>query len=147
MTSFMWGFGFPVLFKHDNLHDITHRRTGDLFGGSGMNYYRHIRKMLGAGNTAVKYRPEDPKYRALPDNYFDRATEVTTPVLFVAGQDNALFLDANVDCHRRLEALVPGRHSLAVIPGYGHADVIIGKHAASDVFPRFIDWLRRHAGS
>jgi len=145
MTSFMWGFGFPVLFKHDNLHDITHQRTGDLFGGSGLNYYRHIKKMLGADNTAVKYLPEDPRYRSLPDNYFAHAAEVATPVLFVAGQDNALFLDSNVDCYRRLDALVPGRHALAVIPAYGHADVIIGKNAADDVFPRFIDWLRRYA--
>jgi len=34
----------------------------------------------------------------------------------------------------RLEQVAPGRHQLAVIPGYGHADVIIGKNAAQDVF-------------
>lgn len=146
MTSFMWGFGNPVLFSHDNLHDITHRRTGDLFGGSGVHYYRHVLKMLKAGNTAVKYDPDDIRYRHLPENYLQDAAAIETPMLLVAGQVNALFLDSNVLCHERLEAIVPGRHELAVIPGYGHADVIIGKDAGRDAFPRFIDFLRRHAG-
>lgn len=146
MTSFMWGWGNPVLFKHDNLHDVTHRRTGNLFGGSGVHYYRHVLKMLKAGNTAVKFDPDDARYRPLPDNYFEHAAEIETPMLLVAGQDNALFFDSNIRCHERLEAIAPGRHALAVIPGYGHADVIIGKNAAQDVFPRFIDFLRRHAG-
>jgi cholesterol oxidase len=147
MTSFMWGFGNPVLFSHDKLHDITHRRTGDLFGGSGVHYYRHILKMLKADNTAVKYDPDDIRYRHLPDNYLKNAADIKTPMLLVAGQQNALFLDSNVLCHEHLEAIVPGRHELAVIPGYGHADVIIGKDAEHDVFPRFIEFLRRHAAS
>ena len=144
MTSFMWGYGHPVLFQHENLHDITHRRTGDLFGGSGVNYYRHIRKMVASNNTAVKYAPEDVRYRHLPDNYFTHATEIETPVLLVAGQENALFIDSNVLCHQRLEHHAPGRHELALIPGYGHADIMIGKNAAVDVFPRFLEFLRKH---
>ena len=144
MTSFMWGYGHPVLFRHENLHDITHRRTGDLFGGSGVHYYRHIRKMVASNNTAVKFAPEDVCYRQLPDNYFESATQIETPMLLVAGQENALFLDSNVLCHKRLELLVPGKHQLAVIPGYGHADVMIGKNAAVDIFPRFLNYLRAH---
>jgi cholesterol oxidase len=145
MTSFMWGYGYPVLFRHENLHEVTHRRTGDLFGGSGVHYYRHIRMMVGADNTAVKFDPKDVRYRDLPDNYLHNAADISTPVLLVAGQENALFLDSNVLCHERLEQLTPGRHQLEVIPGYGHADVIIGKNAAHDVFPRFIKFLRQHA--
>lgn len=145
MTSFMWGFGYPVLFRHENLHEITHLRTGDLFGGSGVHYYRHVRKMVAAGNTAVKFAPKDVRYRHLPENYLEDAASITTPMLLVAGQENALFLDSNVLCHERLEQLAPGRHELAVIPGYGHADVMIGKNAAIDVFPRFVAFLRKNA--
>lgn len=144
MTSFMWGYGFPVLFKHENLHDITHRRTGDLFGGSSVNYYRHVLKMLKAGNTAVKYLPEDPRYHTLPNNYFDYAKDIETPVLLVAGQENALFTDSNIVCYERLEKIVPGRHELQVFPHYGHADVIIGKNASQEIFPRFVEFLERH---
>lgn len=145
MTSFMWGYGYPVLFRHENLHEVTHRRTGDLFGGSGVHYYRHIRKMVSANNTAVKFDPKDVRYRQLPDNYLQDAADISTPMLLVAGQENALFLDSNVLCHARLEQIAPGRHQLEVIPGYGHADVIIGKNAAHDVFPRFLKFLRQHA--
>ncbi|MEI7672649.1 MAG: alpha/beta fold hydrolase, partial [Deltaproteobacteria bacterium] len=144
MTSFMWGFGFPVLFKHENLHDITHRRTGDLFGGSSLNYYRHILKMVKANNTAVKYLPDDPRYQSLPDDYFQYAKEIETPVLFVTGQENALFTDSNIVCYRRMEQVVPGQHSLLVVPHYGHADVIIGKNAHQDIFPRFLQFLEQH---
>lgn len=144
MTSFMWGFGFPVLFKHENLHDITHRRTGDLFGGSSVNYYRHVLKMVNAGNTAVKFLPGDPRYQSLPDNYLENAKDIETPCLFVAGQENALFTDSNIVCHQRLEKIVPGRHELHVFPRYGHADVIIGKNADKDIYPRFLEFLNRH---
>lgn len=141
MTSFMWGVGFPVLFKHENLHDITHRRTGDLFGGSSVNYYRHVLKMVKANNTAVKYLPDDPRYQSLPDNYFAYAKDIETPVLLVTGQENALFTDSNIVCHQRLEQIMPGRHQLHVFPHYGHADVIIGKNAHQDIYPRFIEFL------
>lgn len=144
MLSFMWGYGFPVLYKHENLHDVTHRRVGDLFGGVSVNYYRHVLKMLNAGNTAVKYNPKEPKYRSLPDNYFEHAANVETPVLFVAGQENQLFLDSNIVCYERLQKIVPDRHQLHVFPKYGHADVIIGKNADQDIFPRFVEFLEQH---
>ena len=142
MTSFMWGYGQPVLFRHANLDDVTHRRTGDLFGGSALQYHRHIRKMVKSDCTAVKYAPQDVRYRHLPDNYLQNAAQVTTPMLLVAGQENGVFLDSNILCHQRLEKIVPGRHSLELIPGYGHADVIIGKQAARDIFPRFLQFLQ-----
>jgi len=142
MTSFMWGYGYPVLFKHANLDDATHRRTGDLFGGSGMQYHRHIRKMVNSDNTAVKYAPQDVRYRKLPDNYLQNAAAVTTPMLLIAGQENGVFTDSNILCHQRLEKVAPGRHRLELIPDYGHADVIIGKWAAHDIFPRFLEFLR-----
>jgi lysosomal acid lipase/cholesteryl ester hydrolase len=144
MLSLMWGTGWPALYHHDNLHDVTHRRGGDLYGGTGMHYYRHVRKMVLAGNRAVKYAPSDATYAALPDDYLAKAPDVTTPVLFVTGGDNHVFADSNVLCHRRLEALVPGRHRLHVFPGYGHQDVFMGKNCHADVFPTFVAYLNEH---
>lgn len=37
--------------------------------------------------------------------------------------------------------IVPGRHQLHVFPHYGHADVLIGKNAHADIFPRFVEFL------
>jgi lysosomal acid lipase/cholesteryl ester hydrolase len=144
MLSMMWGTGWPALYEHDNLADVTHRRGGDLYGPTSMNYYRHVGKMLKADNTAVKYEPDDPKYDGLPNDYFEHAREIETPVLFMTGENNRVFTDSNVECHRRLEQLVPGRHQLHVFPGYGHQDPFMGKNNDVDIFPRLVEFIHEN---
>jgi cholesterol oxidase len=146
MLSFMWGTGFPAVYRHENLLDITHRRGGDLYGGVSLHYYRHVRKMVASDNTAVKYEPRDAKYRSLPDNYLTHARDITTPILFITGQQNNIFLDSNIICYQRLEKVAPGRHELEVFANYGHQDVFMGKNNHIDVFPRLLDFLKRHSG-
>jgi len=145
MLSFMWGAGRPALFNHANLHPVTHARLGDLFGGVGVHYYRNVSKMVSANSTAVKFEPNNPRYAALPNNYFDKAAELKTPILFIQGQDNKVFADSNIVCHQRLEKIVPGRHQLHVFPKYGHQDIFMGKDVATDVFPRLLAFLKEHA--
>ncbi|MBF6648328.1 alpha/beta fold hydrolase [Methylobacter sp. BlB1] len=141
MLSFMWGTGFPALYNHDNLLDVTHRRGGDLYGGVSVHYYRHVLKMVNANNTAVKFETGNPKYQTLPDDYFAYADEIETPVLFMTGQQNRVFTDSNIVCHERLEKIVPGRHQLQVFPNYGHQDVFMGKNVHVDIFPRLLEFL------
>jgi cholesterol oxidase len=145
MLSFMWGDGRPSLFNHANLAPETHERLGDLFGGTGVHYYRHVLRMVRSNNTAVKFDPADPRYSALPDDYFERAAEVDTPVLLTQGQDSRIFVDSNIICHQRLQQIAPGRHRLHVFPSYGHQDVFIGKNVHEDIFPTFISFLREHS--
>jgi cholesterol oxidase len=144
MLSFMWGSGFPALYRHENLLDVTHRRGGDLYGGVSVHYYRHVQKMVSANHTAVKYETGNPKYRALPDNYFEYVKEIKTPVLFITGEQNKVFTDSNIVCHERLEKIVPGRHELHVFPNYGHQDVFMGKNNHIDIFPRLLQFLEKH---
>jgi cholesterol oxidase len=146
MLSLMWGSGHPALYSHENLADVTHRRGGDLYGGTSMNYYRHVRKMVRAGR-AVKYDPSDPKYDRLPNDYFQYAREIETPVLFMTGEENRVFADSNVYCYQKLEELVPGRHELHVFPRYGHQDVFMGKTNHVDIFPRLLKFLDKHSES
>jgi len=141
MLSFMWGTGFPALYSHANLHDVTHRRGGDLYGGISFHYFRHVRKMVTSGNTAMKYDDTDPRYAPLPNNYFDYAKDIETPVLFMTGENNHVFADSNIKCFERLNALVPGRHQLHVFPNYGHQDVFMGKNCHIDIFPRLLLFL------
>jgi len=145
MLSFMWGSGFPALYSHENLHDVTHRRGGDLYGGVSINYYRHVNKMIKANNTAVKFKPDNPKYNVLPNNYFEYAKEIQTPVLLMTGENNNVFTDSNIVCHKRLEELVPGRHELHVFPRYGHQDVFMGKSCDVDIFPRLLTFIKKHS--
>lgn len=143
MLSLMWGSGWPALYSHDNLAEVTHRRGGDLYGATSMNYYRHVRKMVSAGH-AVKMDSSDSRFASLPDDYLRYARDIETPVLFMTGEDNKVFADSNIECHRVLDRLAPGRHELAVLKGYGHQDPFMGKDVARDVFPTLVEFLDRH---
>ena len=146
MLSLMWGTGWPALYEHENLAPVTHRRGGDLYGGTSLNYHRHVLKMVGNDNTAVKMDPRNPAHAALPDNYLRYASEITTPVLFMTGLNNRVFTDSNQVCYRRLRDLVPGNpHELLTIEGYGHQDVFMGRDVSRDVFPAFLPFLEKHA--
>lgn len=143
MLSMMWGTGWPALWRHENMADITHERAGDLFGATSVNYYRHVSRMIDAGG-AVKYRQGDPKYDRLPDDYFQLAADVETPLLFTTGRDNRVFTDSNIVCFERLDRIVPGRHQLHVFEGYGHQDPFMGEHVARDIFPRLDVFMDQH---
>jgi pimeloyl-ACP methyl ester carboxylesterase len=144
LASFMWGSGHPALYEHDNLLPVTHERMADLLSATGPHYYRHVRKMVRAGH-AVKYDPSDPRHADLPDDYLANAAEITTPILFIAGDHNHVFPDANAFCYGLLEKITPGLHELEILPGYGHIDPFIGKNAHVDVFPKIVDFLKRKA--
>lgn len=145
MQSFMWGSGSPAMYVHENLAPRTHEheRLADLNSAADVNYYRHISKIVRAGR-AVKFDPGEPAHRHLPDDYLADAASVETPVLFMTGDRNNVFTDSNIVCHRILNRRVPGRHELEVVDGYGHIDPIIGRNAHLDVFPRMVDFLKRH---
>lgn len=145
MLSFMWGSGRPALYEHENLADVTHRRGGDLYGATSMNYYRHVRKMVEDNSHPRKYDPSRADLAALPDDYFEFASEITTPVLFTTGANNLVFADSNIVCHERLRYLGCDWHELLVYPGYGHQDVFMGKDVARDCFPAMVEFLRRQA--
>ncbi|MFD4633601.1 alpha/beta fold hydrolase [Streptomyces sp. NPDC058284] len=145
LVSFMWGTGWPALYSHGNLAPATHDRIADLLGPVGMHYYRHIRKMARAGR-AVKYDAGDRRHAGLPDDYLVNAARQSTPVLFLTGAHNKVFGDANVACHRVLSRHAPDLYELAVLPGYGYIDPLLGKDAHRDVFPVMLDFLKRRAG-
>ncbi|MGH3431660.1 MAG: hypothetical protein ACRDQB_02360 [Thermocrispum sp.] len=142
MLSMMWGSGRPALYHHANLLAQTHERSEDLYGPTGFEYYRHMHKMVRAGR-AVRY--DRRRHPDLPADYLAGAAEVRTPVLLTTGLVNDVFADSNQVCYQRLEAVAPGRHELEVFDGYGHQDVFMGRHAARDVFPRMLDFLKRQA--
>ncbi len=146
MLSLMWGSGCPALWNHANLDERTHRRLGDLFSGTGVHYYRHIHAMVRSDSTAVKYDKHEPRHRSMPNNYFEHAAALETPVLFLSGEQNNVFADSNPLCYERLYALdpTPGKHlyDLKMIPDYGHQDVFMGREAATDVFPHILEFIR-----
>lgn len=147
MLSLMWGTGFPALYSHENLADVTHRRGGDLYGATSLNYYRHVNKMVRAGSRPLKYDFDEPRHASLPDDYFTYAREIQTPVLLTTGEHNHVFADSNQVCFKRLRALGCTQHELHVFPRYGHQDPFMGKDVARDIFPTLLEWIDRHSPS
>jgi len=144
MLSFMWGTGNPALYSHKNLLDVTHERGGDLYGPTAPHYFRHVLKMVKAGR-AVKFDPSNQAVAPLPNDYFERVASVHTPVLFMTGMQNHVFTNSNVVCFEEMEKMVPGRHELHQFDGYGHQDVFMGKNVHVDIFPRMVEFLRKHS--
>ncbi|MGE5274341.1 MAG: alpha/beta fold hydrolase [Verrucomicrobiota bacterium] len=144
MLSMMWGTGFPALYRHENLDEVTHRRGGDLYGGTSLNYHRHVRRMVEAGH-AVKFRPGDPRYRTLPDDYLEHAHDIDTPVLLITGRSNQIFTNSQLVTHRMLQARGCTNTELHVFETYGHQDVFMGKNVAREVFPRLLEFLGAHS--
>lgn len=146
MVSFMWGWGFPAAYEHDNLSPLTHRRLVDLFGATAMHYYRHIHRQL-AKKQAVPY---DRKglFAELPESYLDAACKADLPpILFVAGSNNNIFLNSNEVTYKHLKDNNPkARVEFRLFQGYGHQDVFIGKTCDRDIFPHFITFLNKHRG-
>ena len=118
MLSFMWGSGHPAMYEHGNLLPGHPRANGRTCAApSGLNYQRHVRKMVKAGH-AVKYDPGDRRHRDLPDNYLAQRRELSTPILFLTGDRNHVFADSNIVCHRLLARRSRRAcHELEIIPG------------------------------
>jgi hypothetical protein len=145
LISFSWGAGWPALYSHEQLDPVTHERIADLLGPVGLGYHRHVRRIVDAGH-AVRADPADPRHQGLPTDYLREALPVPTPHLYLTGDRNNVFRDSNILCHREFSRRDPGRHELAVAPGYGHLDTIIGRNAHLDVFPTVVDFFKRQAG-
>lgn len=145
MLSLMWGTGWPACYEHENLPSITHRRVGDLFGATSMNYHRHIRKSV-FRKVIVKYETLNKSYDSLPNNYLEHAAEISTPILFITGDKNKVFKDSNIIAHDVLKRLRSNaRNELFIAKGYGHQDTLMGKNSDKDVFPKILEFIKSHS--
>ncbi len=145
--SFMWGSGHPAAYEHHNMSVLTHSRLADLFGGTSMNFYRHIARMVGRGE-ACPYKTKLKGFESLPPSYLDAYCQRQQPrTLLISGGSNHIFPGAN----QHLAAELKRRQakvdvSYWEIPSYGHQDVFMGQHAARDVFPRLIAFIQNKGG-
>jgi hypothetical protein len=80
----------------------------------------------------------------LPASFIAQAPQTDACFAFITGGSNNCFLP---ESRRRtfgwFERREPGRHSLHVIPGYGHLDVFVAENAATDVHPIILGELAK----
>lgn len=128
-TSFTYGTGFPVLWRHENLSEAVHDWIRHEFASVPLSFFRQMRRCLDAGHL-VAQAPQ------LPVDLTAAPPRTSARVAFIAGELNNCFKwesqQASFDWFERHR---PNFHSLHILGGYGHLDVFIGKNAAQDIFP------------
>jgi len=132
VSSFMFGAGDPTLWTHEQLTAETHEWTKGEFGPAPLTFFRQISECVERGHlVSVEGRPE------LPESFVAQRPQTDARFSFITGGLNNCFLPVSQQrTFAFFEGFDPGRHSLHIVPGYGHLDVFLGKHADKDWFPR-----------
>jgi pimeloyl-ACP methyl ester carboxylesterase len=138
-SSFTYGTGFPTLWRHENLDSDTHEWIKQEFAAVPLTFFKQMSRCVARGNL-VSF---DLKGK-LPDDFAARPPQTDARFSFFTGDLNVCFLpESQRRTFERFEAWHPGRHSLHVIPGYGHLDIFLGHRAVADTYPLMAADLER----
>ncbi|MDE3180472.1 MAG: alpha/beta fold hydrolase, partial [Acidobacteriota bacterium] len=127
-------FMYSQVFEHEMLNALTHNALGELFGATNIRAFSHLARMVRKGHIVTANGKEA---------YLPHLERLAIPIAFVHGGNNRCFLPKSTEltynllCERNCREL----YTRTVIPGYGHADSILGKNAARDVYPAFAQHL------
>jgi pimeloyl-ACP methyl ester carboxylesterase len=139
LSSFTYGTGEPTLWRHENLNRATHEWLRGEFADVPLSFFEQILASVEAGHLVAS-----DAHPSLPDSFVDAPPKTRARFAFFAGELNACF---EPESQRRTQAWFerhdPGRHTVTVIPNYGHLDMFMGAHAARDVFPLMLSELER----
>ncbi|MFM2059437.1 MAG: hypothetical protein RLY71_3822 [Pseudomonadota bacterium] len=140
-SSFTYGTGFPVLWRHENLNEATHDWIRQEFGPVPLTFFRQMGRCIEAGHL-VSAQPE--ALPGLPADYTAHPPRTTARFAFIAGRLNDCFAwQGQRSSHAWFERHQPGRHSLHVLERYGHLDIFLGQNALHDTFPVMLAELER----
>ena len=138
-TSFMYGYGHPTLWRHENLNDATHEWIKGEFGQVPLSYYGQIADSSAAGEMV-----STGTYPELPPLFTAEAPQTDARFVFMTGDRNQTFLPIGMGrTFEYFERHQPGKHTFQKFAEYGHLDVFIGEHNNRDVNPFIIDELSK----
>jgi hypothetical protein len=135
----MFGADNPTLWTHEQLSPATHEWTKGEFGPAPLTFFKQIAKCVQIGHlVSVEGRPE------LPESFVAQAPHTDARFSFITGGRNNCFLpESQMRTYEWFEKRDPGRHTLHIVPGYGHLDVFVGERAARDWHPIILGELAR----
>jgi cholesterol oxidase len=118
---------------HAQLDDATHERLDDLFGVGNLAALGHM-------GTIMQHRLAVDRHG--DDVYTRHPERLRLPLLLVQGEKNYIFRPGgSMRTLRWLQAAnEPSLYERLVLPGYAHLDALVGRDAATEVFPA----LRAH---
>jgi pimeloyl-ACP methyl ester carboxylesterase len=141
MVSFVYGSGFPALWRHENINEATHEWLKNEFAEVPISFFRQMARCVRRGHLVAV-----DGLRELPDDFVAEAPRTDARFAFVAGALNRCFLpESQARTHAWFDRHRPGYHTLHVLPTYGHLDVFMGARAAHDTFPLIAAELEKDA--
>ena len=125
---------YGPLFEHAQLDPITHASLHELFEDASPALGESLAAMARAGHVVTT---------AGDDVYLPHLDRMAIPIRFLHGAENHVFLPASTEAAMAALAQVNGAglYSRVVLPGYGHEDCILGKNAATEVYPAILEHL------
>ncbi len=139
MSTYIYGYGPDVLWRHANLDTATHHWVSREFGYVPFSFFRQILRSVKAGHLVpVGGHP------ALPHSYVDRTPPQEQIWTFVGGEQNRCFIpEGQRRSHDWFRQRSPQDHRFVGFPGYSHLDVFFGRQAVQDTFPHILAGLAR----
>jgi cholesterol oxidase len=127
-------FMYSQVFDHLQLNAATHANLHEMFGVANISAFEHLALMVRAGHLMTA---------AGINGYLPHLERLAIPIAFIHGGDNKCFLPQSTETTFNLLCETNGRnlYTRHVIPHYGHADSILGKDAAKDVYPLIANHL------
>ncbi len=139
MVSFTYGAGFPALWSHANLNEETHIWLRQEFAKVPLTFFEQMIRCVNRGHLV----PVDG-LSELPNDLILGPPQTDARFAFFAGLNNLCFLPESQE--RTFEWFndhAANRHTLHLLPNYGHLDVFMGKDASRDTFPAIYEELER----
>jgi hypothetical protein len=136
-ASFVYGYGFPTLWRHENLNDETHDWLTREFADVPLTFFEQIAQCVEHGTVQTV-----EGHRELPYDFVSAPPKTDARMVFISGERNRCFLpDSQVRSYEHFDRHRRSYHSLRLFPEYGHMDVFIGKNAWRDTFPVIVEEL------
>ena len=127
-------FLYAPSFEHDQLNTATHDALHELFGEASIAAFEHLGQLAAVGHLVSAGGDEI---------YMDRLERLAIPTLFLHGAENERFAPRSTEetVAALSEANGAALYRRRVIEGYGHADCMLGKNAARDVYTHVVEHL------
>jgi pimeloyl-ACP methyl ester carboxylesterase len=136
-ASFVYGVGFPTMWRHENLNDETHEWLKGEFAHVPAKLFKQMRRCVAKGRLVSmgSYQQGD-----LPREFALDEPDSEATFHFITGAENRCFKPRAIEVTKDfLNRFDPAqRHTAQRFAGYGHMDVFIGKNASNDVFPYIV---------
>lgn len=125
---------YGLTHTHSQLNEATHEMIDEAFGFGNVTGLQHLARMHRA-RRAVSHDGRDA--------YLPHVDRLSMPILFIQGSLNPIFRPSGT---RRTVDWIAGHHgpdrvAYLELPTYSHLDTMIGRDAATDVFPAIVAHL------